>query len=111
MRLDVEVIDPAKHGEKISAKKKIVQDVISLAVVPEGGVLKPGLENRLYVLATYPDGTPCLANIEMRIDGRRFTGRTDDYGIAEFKYKPRNRKAMVAVRATDDKGETAQVEK
>ncbi|KPK64239.1 hypothetical protein AMJ83_03150 [candidate division WOR_3 bacterium SM23_42] len=111
VRLDVEVIDPAKHGEKISAKKKIVQGVINLAVVPEGGVLKPGLENRIYVLASYPDGTPCFANIEMRIDGRRFTGRTDEYGIAEFNYKPGNWKALIAVRATDDKGETAQVQK
>jgi len=109
VRLDVEVIDAANHGEKISAKKKIVQDVISLAVIPEGGVLRPKLENRVYVLATYPDGTPCLAGVEMRVGGRRFNGRTDDYGIAEFKMIPRDSTIRIEVKATDDKGETATI--
>ncbi|MGD9380339.1 MAG: MG2 domain-containing protein, partial [candidate division WOR-3 bacterium] len=97
VRLDVEVIDPANHSEKISVKKKIVQDLIGLTIVPEGGVLKPGLENRIYVLATYPDGTPCLAQVEMTIDGRRFRGRTDSYGVAEFAYKPRNIETSIRV--------------
>jgi hypothetical protein len=111
VRLDVEVIDPANHSEKISFKKKVVHDLISLAIVPEGGVLKPDLENRIYVLATYPDGTPCLAQVEMVIDGRRLKRRTDAYGIAEFEYKPRKTETSIAVTATDEKGETAQIER
>ena len=41
IRLDIEVIDNANHSEKISLKKKVVRDLISLSVVPEGGALKP----------------------------------------------------------------------
>jgi hypothetical protein len=111
MRLEVDVIDPANHSEKISVKKKVVQDVISLAVIPEGGLLRPNLENRIYVLANYPDGSPCLAQVEMRVDGRRFTGRTDEYGIAEFQYKPRNSETQIEIRATDDKGEKATIQR
>lgn len=111
MRFDVEVIDPANHSEKISSKKKVVQDLISLTVIPEGGALKPNLQNRIYVLATYPDGTPCIAQVEMAIDGRRFRARTDTYGLAEFEYTPRRAETYIEVKATDDKGETAQIER
>jgi len=111
VRLDIEVIDPVNHSEKISVKKKVVQDLISLAVVPEGGALKPNLENRIYVLATYPDGTPCVAQVEMRVGGRRFREKTDTYGVAEFVYTPRDAKIDILVKATDDKGETVQVER
>jgi uncharacterized protein YfaS (alpha-2-macroglobulin family) len=111
LRFDVEVIDPTNHSEKISAKKKVVQDLISLAVVPEGGTLKPGIENRLYVLATYPDGTPCIARIEMGINGRRLKSTTDAYGIAEFEYTPHEPEISIQVSAIDDKGETARIER
>ena len=111
VRLDVEIIDPANHSEKVSAKKKIVDDIISLAVIPEGGYLRPNLENRIYVLATYPDGSPCLAKIRMRFGGLRFDVRTDDYGIAEFAVTPRDPKTLIEVDAVDDKGESASVEK
>lgn len=111
IRLDIEVIDKANHSEKISLKKKVVQDVISLSVVPEGGALRPNLENRIYVLANYPDGSPCVAQVEMEIDGKKMTGKTDDYGIAEFLYKPEDSKTDIIVNAKDDKGETAHLKK
>ncbi|UCD18746.1 MAG: type II secretion system protein GspG [candidate division WOR-3 bacterium] len=111
VRLDVEVIDAANHGEKVSAQKKVVQDMISLAVIPEGGALRPNLENRIYVLATYPDGTPCYAGIEMRFGDRRLKGKTDDYGIAEFVVEPDESQTKIEVRAVDERGETAEIER
>ncbi len=111
VRLDVEVIDGAKHSEKISQRKKVVRDVISISLVPEGGSLRPGLKNRLYVLAAYPDGTPCNAVIEMSVDKKRLNQKsTDSYGIAEFEVLPRNEETRISVKATDEKGETAVVE-
>ncbi len=111
IRLDVEVIDKANHSEKISLKKKIVQDVINLSIVPEGGRLRPNLENRIYVLAQYPDGTPCVAQIEMEVDDKKMACKTDDYGIAEFLYKPDDSRTEIVVNAKDEKGETAHVKK
>lgn len=111
VRLDIDVIDPANHSEKISAKKKIVDDVISLAIIPEGGSLRSNLENRVYVMATYPDGTPCLARVQMRIGDLRFDARTDDYGIAEFTLTPHDAETTIEVKATDEKGETAEIER
>ena len=111
MRLDIEVIDKANHSERISLKKKIVQDVISLSIVPEGGILRSKLENRIYVLANYPDGTPCLAQVEMQIDDKKIFGKTDDYGIAEFVYTPSNSKTEISVKAKDEKGEQTELKK
>lgn len=111
VRLDIEVIDKANHSEKISATKKVVQDLINIAIVPEGGALRPNLENRIYVVANYPDGSPCLAQIEMDIDGIRLSGKTDDYGVAEFLYTPKKAQTEILVRATDNKGERAEVKK
>lgn len=109
VRLDVEVIDLANHSEKVSQSKKIVREMIHLAVIPEGGSLRPNLVNRVYVLAAYPDRAPCRAQVEMRVDGRIFKGRTDDYGIAEFEVTPRNARTEIEVGAIDEKGETAAV--
>lgn len=111
VRLDVEVIDQANHSEKISAKKKVVRDVIGLSIVPEGGMLRPGLDNRIYVLANYPDGTPCMAQVEMQIDKKKMTAKTDEFGIAEFSYRPEDTKTIIQVTARDDKGESASLEK
>ena len=111
IRFDIEVIDKANHSEKVSVKKKIVRNVIGLSVVPEGGFLRPNLENRIYVLAQYPDGTPCVAQIELEINGKKMVEQTDDYGIAEFLYTPQDATAGFLVRAKDEKGETSQIEK
>lgn len=111
VRLDIEVIDNANHSEKISLQKKVVQDLITLSVVPEGGALRPKLENRIFVLATYPDGTPCIGSVEFTIDGKVMIGKTDDYGIAEFKHTPDSEETQVMVRIKDDNGETAELSK
>jgi len=111
IRFDIEVIDKANHSEKVSVKKKIVRDVIGLSIVPEGGSLRPNLENRIYVLAHYPDGTPCVAQLEVEIDGKKMVEQTDDYGIAEFLYTPQDAKVGFIVKAKDEKGETSQLEK
>lgn len=111
MRLDVEVIDKANHSEKISLTKKVVQDVISLSVVPEGGRLRPNLENRLYVLANYPDGSPCIAQVTLETENSSKNAKTDEYGVAEFIFTPENVLEEIKVTAQDEKGEKVELTK
>lgn len=111
LRFDIEVIDKANHSEKISHKKKVVRDIINISIVPEGGFLRPQLENRIYVLANYPDGTPCIAQVNIEVDGKKMDGQTDDYGIAEFACTPKKSSTIINVEVKDDKGETARFEK
>ncbi|OGC43585.1 hypothetical protein A2Y85_05590 [candidate division WOR-3 bacterium RBG_13_43_14] len=111
IRLDIEVTDQANHSEKISIKKKIVQDLITISIVPEGGNFRANLDNRFYVLANYPDGSPCKANIEVNIDGKKISSETDDFGIAEFYYRPVKSEITLSIKAKDDKGESSSLEK
>ncbi len=111
VRIDVDVIDKANHSEKISSKKKVVQDLLTLSIVPEGGVLRPQLENRIYVLVNYPDGSPCVARVDMIIEGEKMTGETDEFGITEFLFTPRKSSTEITVTAKDEKGESAQSKK
>ncbi len=111
VRIDIEAVDKANHSEKISLTKKVVQNLINIAIVPEGGLLRSNLENRIYVVANYPDGSPCLGQVIMNIDGVKQTGKTDDYGVAEFLYTPRKAKTDILVQVVDNKGEKAEVKK
>lgn len=111
IRLDIEIIDRANHSEKVSLKKKIVQDIITLSIVPEGGMLRPHLENRIYVLAHYPDGTPCVAQIKIDIDGKKMFSETDEYGVAEFIFTPKRSETEISLTAKDNRGETAHITK
>lgn len=111
IRLDIEVIDQANHSEKLSSKKKVVQDIITLSIVPEGGRLRPELENKVFVLANYPDGTPCVADVELKVDGKKYSASTDEFGIAEFAFTPEDDHPTIKVKAWDERGESAMLEK
>ncbi len=111
IRLDIEVTDKANHTEKISVKKKVVRNLIVLSIVPEGGNLKPNLKNRVYVLSTYPDGTPCLGEAIIEVEEKKLSAKTDDSGIAEFSFTPTESNTEIKVNFTDNKGETAEIKK
>jgi uncharacterized protein YfaS (alpha-2-macroglobulin family) len=54
-----------------------------ITVVPESGSLVPGLENRVYVLTSYPDGTPAESDIRVEAPGMAVqSAATDKGGIA-----------------------------
>ena len=61
--LQVSVVDQAEHTEQTSKVLPIAQTPIVIEVVPEAGVLKPGVENKLYILTSYPDGTPARTRL------------------------------------------------
>lgn len=109
VRLDIEIIDKTNHSEKVSIKKKIVRNLINISIVPEGGELKSGLENKIYVLASYPDGSPCSASVDMEIDNIKMVSKTDNFGIAEFSYIPKTNEINIFVKAKDEKGESAEL--
>jgi len=103
VKLEAEVTDRAEHTEKVTSTVPVAKDPLVITVVPESAELKPGLENRLYVLVSYPDGRPASARVDFTLllrkgaitSGARggeenASGRsqTDAAGIAEFAFKP-----------------------
>jgi len=85
--LAADVTDNSKatiHAEKASVLK---QEKILVELIPESGKLKPGLSNKIIIIASNPDGTPTRATIMM--SGERLREfATNDYGIATFDYTP-----------------------
>ena len=81
--IEATVKDTAGHTESRGEPIIVSESPILITVVPEDGTLLPGIENRLYVLTSYADGTP--AQTEVRIqspEGTIQTVSTDQGGIA-----------------------------
>ncbi len=70
VKLDVKVLDSADHTETIAKAYTVSDQSIRINLLPEGGKLVPGLENRLFAAATYPDGSPA-ADCEVKIWHRK----------------------------------------
>jgi len=105
--LQVSVVDQAEHTEQTSKVMPIAQNPIVIEVVPEAGVLKPGVENKLYLLTSYPDGTPARTKLSLTIGGPTVQLSTGDYGLAEYTFTPTPNAVRLSVTATDEKGQSA----
>ncbi len=70
-KLDIEVTDRAEHTEKITQMVPVAKDSIIITAVPESGVIKPGLENTIYVLLSRPDGTPVKGKAFVSFESRK----------------------------------------
>ncbi|MBI3267434.1 MAG: hypothetical protein HYZ53_00315 [Planctomycetes bacterium] len=67
LKLDVSVRDTAGHAEEVARTLPVTSAPVLVAAIPESGRLVPGVENRIYLVATYPDGTPA-AGAEVDLD-------------------------------------------
>ncbi|HUP04774.1 MAG TPA: MG2 domain-containing protein, partial [Bryobacteraceae bacterium] len=81
--VEATVKDGAGHSETRGEPITVSQSPLLLTAVPEGGELIPGIDNQVFLLASYPDGSPARANLAVRIEGdqdRKTT--TDENGVA-----------------------------
>src|SRR5205814_2964772 len=108
--IEAAVTDTADHRETAAHNLTVAANPIQVAVVPEGGVLAPNLENRLYVVASYPDGRPAgrarfhLSGASMPAAG--IDGAADEHGVAQVALTPPAGKTAVRLQidAGDDHG-------
>ncbi|MCS6884897.1 MAG: alpha-2-macroglobulin family protein [Acidobacteriota bacterium] len=61
--LEVEVVDSANHKESRIENLFVSKDPIMITAIPEGGELAPKLKNKVYVLTSYPDGSPAQTQL------------------------------------------------
>jgi 5-hydroxyisourate hydrolase-like protein (transthyretin family) len=94
VKLEVKLTDTADHTETVSRTYPVADQPIRVSLIPEGGRLVPGLENRIFAAAIYPDGSPA-SGCEVKLwKGREGKGkphsaiRTNDAGLAEFRIRP-----------------------
>ncbi|MCP4541998.1 MAG: hypothetical protein GY832_33130 [Chloroflexi bacterium] len=87
--LEVTVIDQTDHPEQISQVLPIATQPLVIEAVAESGTLKPGVENIVYILTSYPDGQPAPTTLQIRVDGGSVTElATGEFGLAEFTFTP-----------------------
>jgi len=103
--LEVSVTDQAEHTESSSRLLPVSDQVILVEAVAESGQLKPGVENIIYLLASYPDGSPAEADLSVRFGRETIECRTGAYGLAEIRVVPGEGKAhRLVVEARDADG-------
>jgi len=108
--LKVSVVDQAEHTEQTSKVLPIAKEPILIEVVPEAGVIKSGVENKLYILTSYPDGTPARTTLLGKLAGEPLQLTTGEYGLAEYAFTPvaGYERLPLLISASDERGQSAQ---
>jgi len=110
VRFTVEVTDKAEHKEIIYETFFISKDTVQITIVPESGEIVPGIENILYLITSYPDGTPCRATVSMTFGQQGFQRfQTSSTGIAEFTLKPEFINRQLEVNGSDGLGNSGSI--
>jgi hypothetical protein len=106
--IEATVKDSASHSESRGEPIIISQSSLLITAVPEGGTLIPHMENQVFLLASYPDGTPANASLAVHLPG---TGdqrlSTDSGGVAMVHFDPGNGIESLHVEADDHRGNRA----
>ena len=106
--LEVQVVDKANHAEETAHGLTIAREAILLDAAPESGKLRPDIENIVYVLASYPDGSPAQATLDVTHAGGQLQAATGAAGVAEIRWTPVAAKPWLTIVARDASGRTAQ---
>lgn len=103
------VTDQTNHVEVSNLSLPVAARSIIIEAVPESGVLRPGVENLLYVMTSYPDGSPVDCDLVVTLnDGAVVTqAQTGEFGVAELRFTPNNPYQMIQINARDSAGNQA----
>jgi A-macroglobulin TED domain/Alpha-2-macroglobulin family/MG2 domain/A-macroglobulin receptor binding domain/Alpha-2-macroglobulin bait region domain/Carboxypeptidase regulatory-like domain len=106
--IEAKVKDSAGHDETRGEPITVSEAPFVITAVPEGGTLAPNLENQVFILTSYPDGTPAKTNLKIQL-GRNAEQRiaTDDGGVAEIRLNAGAGNETPRVEATDGEGNRA----
>jgi hypothetical protein len=107
--LEAQVTDSAGHSETRSERITVSRDPILITAIPENGQIVPKLENRIFLLTSYPDGAPAPTEIRVAapsLAGMRLT--TDESGIAVLKITPNTAPVTLHIEAHDAGGQRSQ---
>lgn len=104
--LEVTVVDQTEHAEQTSHVLPVAAQPLIVEAVAESGVLKPGVENVVYLLTSYPDGRPAPAQLKVVVDnGSPVELTSGSYGLAEFTFTPVSGGShLLTVTARDETG-------
>ncbi len=106
--IEATVKDSAGHAETRGEPITVSDSPLLITAVPEGGTLVPNLENQVFVLTSYPDGTPAKTDVIVHAPGNDDQHvATDDGGVAITRVKAKSGSDTVEIDATDEEGNHA----
>ncbi|MGA8301687.1 MAG: hypothetical protein WB817_19545, partial [Terriglobales bacterium] len=86
--IEATVKDSAGHSETRGQPIAVSDSPLLITAIPEGGTLVPNLENEVFILTSYPDGTPAKADVIVHPAGyaeQRLATDEGGVGIARLK--------------------------
>ena len=104
--LEVSVVDQADHTEQTTQELTVARQAILIDGVPESGQLRPGIDNIVYILTSYPDGSPAETTVQVSFAGRQQTLQAGEEGVAELRIRPSTGQKRIDVSARDASGRT-----
>src|SRR6267154_563033 len=103
--IEATVKDSAGHAESRGEPITASETPLLVTAVPEGGTLIPGLENQIFLLTSYSDGTPARTSLTIHAaDNAEQHAATDDGGVAVIRIKAGAGTQALTVEATDKEG-------
>jgi uncharacterized protein YfaS (alpha-2-macroglobulin family) len=106
--IEATVKDSAGHAETRGEPITVSESPLLITAVPEGGTLVPNLENQIFVLTSYPDGTPAKTELTVRAAGNADQHvTTDEGGVAVTRVKAGRGSENLEIDATDQEGNHA----
>jgi 5-hydroxyisourate hydrolase-like protein (transthyretin family) len=106
--LEVSVIDQTDHAEQTSALLPVAAQPIIIEALAESGALRPGVENIVYILTAYPDGTPAQTDLQVAVNqGTPQALPTNEFGLAELRLQPGLNETTLTIQAGDERGFSA----
>src|SRR6202051_191860 len=111
--MEATVKDSAGHSETRGQPITVSDSPLLITAIPEGGTLVPNLENEVFILTSYPDGTPAKADVIVHPVGyaeQRLTTDEGGVGIARLKINrvmPVTCCDTLEIDATDQEGKHA----
>lgn len=120
--LEAQVIDSADQEWKATKDIPVARENLLIEVYAEGGSIKPELENIINIVASYPNGNPAEADVDVSAlcgrsndikllapDGSDLKQvKTDIYGLGQFKMRPGMCNVQLTLKARDRSGNTAE---
>ncbi len=108
VRFTAEVTDATGETRRHPLQVKVTNQPLRVEVFPESGELVQNVENTLYIVAAYPDGTPAKAVI---YTGGGSRVETNELGIGKVKLTPDKPNLKLSLSARSDRGAEVKVTK
>jgi A-macroglobulin TED domain/Alpha-2-macroglobulin family/Carboxypeptidase regulatory-like domain/MG2 domain/A-macroglobulin receptor binding domain/Alpha-2-macroglobulin bait region domain len=114
--IEATVKDSGDHAETRGQPITVSDSPLLITAVPEGGTLIPNLENQVFILTSYPDGTPASATLKVNAEGtgegkgqriKEQQATSDDGGVAVVRINPGAGIESLKIEADDKEGNHA----